>query len=273
MRYIDLNAVINSIPQAIRDNLQTVNDSMAAKTDTDKEITASTGNALWSPVKNYLEDVSDRKCWYTESKNPGCLNDVEHYRPKAKVMDDAGNIEHWYWFLAFNPINYRLSSQISNRLNKNAVLGATGGKGDKFPLMSGSPRASDLIELATEQPLLLDPCSIADTELIEFQPDGRPVLSRHHAGDLVAKERVEQSKLLLNLDYSTFNEDREKLYNKVRKLIERGDGYIEDGLPAIEDVKEDLRDLMSPDAEYSKAAECYIRCFRDRAWVEELILP
>jgi len=29
---------------------------------------------------------------------------------------------------------------------------------------------------------------------------------------------------------------------------------------------------MSPNAEYSKAAECYIRCFRDREWVEELIL-
>lgn len=33
------------------------------------------------------------------------LNEVEHFRPKAKVGDSAGNVEHWYWFLAFNPTN------------------------------------------------------------------------------------------------------------------------------------------------------------------------
>ncbi len=272
MRYIDLNAVIDSIPQAIRDDLHVIDDSMATKTDAEKVTTASAGNPNWSPVKTYLENASNRKCWYTESKNPGCLNDVEHYRPKAKVTDSAGHVEHWYWFLAFNPINYRLSSQISNRLNINLVLGATGGKGNKFPLLAGSPRATDLAGLPIEQPVILDPCSEADTELLEFQPDGRPVLSMRHSGDLVARERVEQSKLLLNLDYGTFNEDREALYNKIRRLVERGDRYIEDGIPAIDDVLNDLRDLMSPDAEYSKAAECYIRCFRDRAWVEDLII-
>ncbi len=272
MRYIDLNAVIDSIPQAIRDNLQAVDDSMAPKTDAKKVTTAGAGNPHWSPVKTYLENASNRKCWYTESKNPGCLNDVEHYRPKAKVTDGTGHVEHWYWFLAFNPINYRLSSQISNRLNSNAVLDATGGKGNKFPLMPGCPRATNVAALAAEQPVILDPCSSSDTELLDFLPDGRPVLSMRHAGDPVAKERVDRSKLLLNLDYGSFNEDREKLYNKIRKLIQRGDGYIENGVPAIEDVKSDLRELMMPDAEYSKAAECYIRGFRDRGWVEDLII-
>lgn len=273
MRYIDLDAVVNSIPQGIRDDLKSVDDSMPAWTEADKVSTASAGNPHWSPVKEYLEATSSRKCWYTESKNPGCLNDVEHYRPKAKVTDGNGHVEHWYWFLVFNPVNYRLSSQISNRLNKNSLLGATGGKGDKFPLLPGSPRATDLAGLAAEQPVILDPCTELDTELLEFLPDGRPVLSVRHFGDAVAKDRVEQSKLLLNLDYPTFNEDRESLYNKIRKLIERGDGYVREGIPAIEDVKSDLRALMSPDAEYSKAAECYIRCFRDRAWVDEIIVP
>lgn len=273
MRYIDLNAIIASIPQVIRDNLQIVDDSMSTKTDGDKELAAGAGNTHWSPVKVSLEAASNRKCWYTESKNPGCLNDVEHFRPKAKVSDGNGGVEHWYWFLAFNPINYRLSSQISNRLNGNSVLGATGGKGDNFPLLLGSPRATNLTGLIAEHPVILDPCSNADTELLEFQPDGRPVLSMRHSANLVAKERVEKSKLLLNLDYPTFNEDRESLYNKIRGLVERGDRYLSEGINAIEDVKNDMQSLMSPDAEYSKAAECYIRCFRDRAWVEDLILP
>jgi hypothetical protein len=90
---------------------------------------------------------------------------------------------------------------------------------------------------------------------------------------LVAAERVETSNLLLNLDISTFNEDREQLYNKVKKLVERGDRYLADGSAAIDDVKVDLLALIHPNEEYSKAAECYIRCFRDRKWVEDLILP
>lgn len=272
MRFIDLNVVINSIQVGVRDSLKTVDDALSGMNDDDKETTASNGNDYWSPVKTYLEAASSRKCWYTESKNPGCLNDVEHFRPKAKVLDRSGNTAHWYWFLAFKPINYRLSSQLPNRLNKNFVLGATGGKGNRFPLLPGSPRATDSPGLATEKPVILDPCSKVDTELLEFLPDGRPVLSRRHFADPIAKLRVEQSKLLLNLDYPTFNEDRESLYNKIKRLVERGDRYIGEGIPAIDDVKNDLRELMKPDAEYSKAAECYIRCFRDRTWVEELII-
>jgi hypothetical protein len=271
VRYVDLNAVINSIPQNIRDDLQAVDMSMSAKSDTEKETTANNGNIHWRPVKQYLEAATNRKCWYTESKNSGCVNDVEHYRPKGKIKDNHGNVLHWYWFLAFKPSNYRLSCQISNRLNINPVLGATGGKDINFPLLPGSPRATDLAGVGAELTVILDPCSEVDTKLLEFLPDGRPVLSVRHSSDPVAKERVEQSKLLLNLDYPTFNEDRESLYNKVKRLIERGDGYIRDGIPAIDDVKNDLQDMMNPNAEYSKAAECYIRCFRDRAWVEELI--
>lgn len=278
MRYVDLAAVIATIPQEVRDALQAVDDAMPGKTDAEKVQTAANGNAganngvaQWTPAKPYLEAASNRKCWYTESRNPGCLNDVEHFRPKARVPK-VGAIEHWYWFLAFNPINYRLSSHFSNRLNSNPVLGAAGGKGNKFPLMPGSPRATNVAALTNEHPVILDPCNETDTELLEFQADGRPVVSQRHAGDTDAVTRVEQSKLLLNLDFPTFNEDRESLYNQIRLLVERGDRYIRDGIDALGDVQDDLRMLMREDAEYSKAAECYIRCFRDRDWVEELVL-
>ena len=272
MRYIDLDVVIESIPENIRKKLRTVEDAMLAKSDPEKAETAKNGRAQWSRVKPYLEAASNRKCWYTESKNPGCQNDVEHFRPKAKVLKEK-NVEYWYWFLAFNPINYRLSSQISNRLNRNLVLGETGGKGNKFPLMLGCQRATCVAELSHERPVILDPCNQKDTKLLEFQPDGRPVVSMKHVLDPDACFRVEQSKLLLNLDYPTFNEDRERLYNKIRKLVDRGDRYVRRGnVDALEDAKDDLRDLMHEDAEYSKAADCYIRCFRDRDWVEDLIL-
>ncbi len=272
MRYIDLPTVIELIPENIRQSLHAVDDSMLGLTDEQKAATAKNGNPQWTPTKAFLEDASNRKCWYTESKNPGCSNDIDHFRPKAKVVDKDGNLAHWYWFLAFNPINYRLSCQFSNRPNANNVLNATGGKGDHFPLMPGSHHATNLAGLEAELPVILDPCKKEDTDLIEFQPDGRPVISPRWSTDESAKFRVEQSNLLLNLDFGTFNEDREKLYNKIRKLVERGDKYIEDENDAVEDVKQDLRELVQPDAEYSKAAECYVRCFRDRPWVEEIVL-
>ena len=271
MRYIDLDATLQSAPRYIIDDLKVVDSSMFTLSNDEKQKKASKGNDVWKPIKVYFEKATNRKCWYTESKNPGCLNDLEHYRPKGLVQNKDGTILHWYWFLAFNPINYRLSAHIPNRLNKNEVWGETGGKGNKFPLLKGSVHGDDLTKINSELPVLLDPCCESDVSLLEFLPDGRPVTSQKFSGDATAVQRVTESSLLLNLDYPTFNVDREKLYNKIRKLVTRGDRYFEEGNNALDDTKQDLRDLMIKDAEYSKAAECYIRCFRDRKWVEDLL--
>ncbi len=118
-------------------------------------------------------------------------------------------------------------------------------------------------------PVLLDPCNLDDCGLLEFLPDGRPVVASRYKSDLSACYRVDESKLLLNLDFPTFNEARESLYNRVRKLVDRGDDYGA-GNPALEDVKQDLQELMEENSEYSKAAECFVRCFRDRVWIEQL---
>jgi len=272
MRFIDLNAVIASIPQPILANLNAIDTSMHTKTDAQKVKAAKNGNVHWTPVKVYLENASNRKCWYTESKNPGCLSDVEHFRPKGKVTDKQNIVVHWYWFLAFNSINYRLSCQIPNRLNHNPLYVATGGKGNHFPLLNTTPHATSLAGLVNEHPALLDPCNQNDVDLLAFDPAGRPVVSPLFVGNATATVRVAISNLLLNLDFPTFNEDREGLYNKIRSRVERGDGYFADNNVALDDVKDDLRDLMKPDAEYSMAAECYIRGYRDRSWIDEMFI-
>lgn len=272
MRYIDLHAIIKQIPYAKLSPLEDVNASMLAMSDEQKMAKGRNGDGIWGPIKPFLEEASNRKCWYTESKNAGCLNDLEHFRPKGRVADKNDNVIYWYWFLAFNPNNYRLSSQVPNRLNGNEVLGKTGGKGNHFPLLSGSVHANNLAEIDNESPVLLDPCNEGDTLLLEFSPEGRPVVSQQFSKDAVAIERVLQSNLLLNLDYTTFNEERERLYNRISSLVERGDQYFTDENDALNDTKTDLQELMADGAEYSKAAECYIRCFRERPWVEDLIL-
>ncbi len=272
MKFIDLDQIISSTDPEKLSALDLKDQGLLAKNDEQKVSALSNGNEHWRPVKEEFERIAGRKCWYTESENDGCLNDLEHFRPKGRVVDAEGNKLHWYWFLGFKPINYRISAQLPNRLNANGVLEDTGGKGNRFPLQAGSFHGNTLAEVDNELPVLLDPCSEADTKLLAFQPDGRPVVSPQFYDDEVVIDRVTQSNLLLNLDYITFNESREKLYNKVRDLVEdRGDRYFNEGNSAIEDVKNDLRALMQPEAEYSKAAECYIRCFRDRQWVEDLL--
>lgn len=270
MRYLDIKSIVNGISKTAATALQKKHSKLIAGNDAIKVTIINRGSKTWSQVKSKLEKASNRKCWYTESQNPGCVNDVDHFRPKGIKLDDAGNREFWYWFLAFDPENYRLSCQFANRPNANPLLNGTGGKHQHFPLLNNQAHATSKAGILNENPILLDPCVEGDCNLLQFQPDGRPVVANAFKGNATACLRVERSNLLLNLDYPTFNEDREKLYNWIKKLIKRGDGYPE-GSAARVHVEDDLRELMHQDSEYSKAAECFIRCFRDRQWVEALL--
>jgi len=270
MRYIDINQVLAQIPEEVKTALNDKHKLLVDGNDQAKNDIIDNGNTTWRRVKTILEEASNRKCWYTESKNPGCLNDVDHFRPKAR-NENNGVIQHWYWFLAFDPENYRLSCQFSNRLNTNPDSGLTGGKGNRFPLMDGQTHATTKDGITAESAVLLDPCKQSDCDLLEFLPDGRPVVSTNHRGNPDDCYRVEQTNLILNLDFPTFNEDREGLYNKIKNLVELGNMCISDG-PVIEYAKNQLRELMLQSSPYSKAAECYIRCFREHEWIEDLLI-
>ena len=268
MKYIDISNVLAHIPAAVITTLSDLHQQAVAGNDHEKQLLIDNGNQTWRLIKQYLEHASNRKCWYTESRNSGFIYDVDHFRPKGKIVNVDGSI-YWYWFLAFDPENYRLSSHLPNRLNVNPILSQTGGKGTRFPLLNDQNHAINKAGIAAELPVLLDPCNVDDCSLVEFNSDGRPIISFGQKENEVACLRFDQSKLLLNLDYPSFNEDREIIYNKVKKLVERGDRYGQ-GNPDLQDVQDDLRELMDEDMPYSKAAECYIRMFRNRTWVEDL---
>lgn len=276
MRYIDINAFLATVPASKKKSLAKIYRNLKGQSEEIIRQRVSNGNSKWRPIKRDMEAFSRRKCWYTESKNSGFPLEVEHFRPKGKITDNNNNLLHWYWFLAFNPANYRLSCKFSNGLNVNPATEKTGGKGDEFPLLASpltqnSLHATCINEVKDELPVLLDPCVEEDTKLLAFSPEGKPVVAPHAANCPIAKKRVEESNLLLNLDFPTFNEEREELYAEVVKLIKRGDRYKANQSDFIEDVKEDLEAMMQPDKAYSKAAESFIRGFRDRDWVEDII--
>jgi len=270
VRYINLIDVLDSIPRDEHERLQGLNDGLIPMDIEARKAFINNGNRHWRPIKEYMEVASNRKCWFTESMNPGFPNEVEHFRPKLRKVSDDNVVIHWYWFLAFNPINYRLVAKFPNSLNINPDTGLTGGKHDYFNLLADSEHVDDLNLIGTERPVLLDPCVESDTQLLNFSPDGRPVLAANMQGNEEAGFRVDTSNLRLNLDYPTFNAGREEIYNDIQSWVGRGDAAEGNEL-ALSFVQDHLRELVTPAAQYSSAALCYLRCFRDRQWVEDLI--
>ena len=63
--------------------------------------------------------------------------------------------------------------------------------------------------------IILDPCRKADCDLLAFQADGRPILNPAYKGDPIARRRVNESKIVLNLDHPDFNAKREQLYHAI----------------------------------------------------------
>src|SRR5258708_15977722 len=55
---------------------------------------------LWQDLAPPLSELSRRKCWYSESLNPMADKNVDHFRPKNRVLEDA--IHEGYWWLAFD---------------------------------------------------------------------------------------------------------------------------------------------------------------------------
>ena len=231
----------------------------------------------WGAMRNYLAQLSYDKCWYTECRDSGADRDVDHFRPKSRVSGVPGH-PGYYW-LAFSWANFRFSCQLANRPRRNEILGETGGKADYFPLLNPEMRArSPEDDIRVEQPTLLDPINPDDTSLISFIQSGEARLSAHYAGSSIAEHRFEATRQYLNLNWPKFTEDRQILYNKISRLVERGRREDPQRNPdssrrdAFRDAIRDLKNLMKPDSEYSIAAGDYIRLFRHEWWIEQIVL-
>lgn len=87
---------------------------------------------------NALQLIAGNKCWYSEVSLDGHDPEVDHFRPKGQVKEvDCDNLEATgetstgYWWLAFEPYNFRLSSQHANQ--RRIDEDTDGGKWDFFP--------------------------------------------------------------------------------------------------------------------------------------------
>lgn len=153
----------------------------------------------------------------------------------------------------------------------------TRGKSDRFPLLSGSCRASSpTSNIDDEMPLLLDPTKPTDPPLIWFIDDGR-ACSRFSEGEGAPYERAAATVDILNLNDIKIVEERKKLWNRCTRLIERGDKAFEQyknrsavGRREFEMIIEEMNELTRQSSEFSATARA---CFHGSSlkWVREIV--
>lgn len=257
-----------------RRDLHQINPSLAwrqkaeAATDAVRNGTKKPGDLaqIWADLKQELADLSHKKCWYCESRQMRADNAVDHFRPKSK-----------YPWRAFSIENFRFSCTFCNSRRTNPETDEVGGKGDFFPLFDGSPRATNEAEIASEQPVLLDPCIAADVGLLDFRADGTPcpVQPLHP----ITNKRVCESIKLYSLDHPDLNEQRRVLWLGLEEWINRADRLyprVQNGGDAeidqaFQGFVESLARSIDDRAELSAFARRMIKTHRTKPWIEQLL--
>lgn len=277
MRYIDINVLGGALPADWKRNAQAaLEDVRAAKTKDERRAKLTKHAGVWAAAKPHLKELSNKKCWYCESKDLRNDNAVDHFRPKGKVAEDA---QHpGYWWLAFAWSNFRYSCTFCNSRRRDIESGSSGGKQDHFPLLDESLRVSTERECSVERPILLDPTVAADTLLIYFSEDGG-VIPRQRAASQDVLQRVSQSIELYHLYHSDLVDRRIELFNQVKSLIELGRKFYflwlqgdADAEAAFGTAVASLKSMVSEAAEFSQAARDMIRGFRenDHPWIDQI---
>lgn len=155
-------------------------------------------------VKKQLNELFHGKCAYCESYYASTAPvDVEHYRPKGAVYEDPAH--SGYWWLGMDWNNLLPSCIDCNRKRKQMMpklsaklltlqeghrgfsqgLLMSSGKKDSFPVL-GTRAMTETSAIASEYPLLLDPCRDNPDEHLRFHIDRTNliglVIPKIHAG-------------------------------------------------------------------------------------------
>jgi len=164
----------------------------------------------WGKLKEWLLDLSHRKCWFSEAREIYSHYDVEHFRPKLEAKSLDGTPRDGYWWLAFDYRNFRACGNVGNRK-----------KGGWFPLKAGSilSKYDNQCE-ESETCYLLDPTDADDVELIAFDEEGK-VIPAPGITDW-EMERVDETikRLKLN-EHEDLPTERQKIWQKMAREIEK----------------------------------------------------
>lgn len=179
-----------------------------------------------------LSEFIDESSFRVKVKVKGSDDSIHtrQFRPKGRVVEidnstyeKTGDISHGYWWLAFEPKNYRLSCMHSNQRRVDEYT--EGGKWDFFPVEGVRAPEGTEWDLIEETVLPFDPCSGTDMALLWFSSDGTPTLRNSSPSD----EETRRLKITIWL----FHLDKKEIAQKRR-----------------ENVIDIYKDIKAADAEY-----------------------
>lgn len=161
---------------------------------------------MWGEIKQLFCDALQRKCWYSESVNDFAHCHVDHFRPKSSAIDENGDDQGGYWWLAFNWRNYRYAAPAGNVRKK-----------DYFHVNANKANLpADSLE--NEDIRFLDPTEPEDPGKLKF--DNQGIISPKET-NVVARDYIQAEYTIrrMNLNMEGLKEGRKDKYRKTARLI------------------------------------------------------
>ena len=224
------------------------------------------------------------KCWYSEKSVAGSHGkDIEHFRPKSRAttltgkqaiainkklgfgINEEPSLTGGYSWLAFEPLNYRLSHPHSNR---------SGAKGAVFSILNGTNRLKvgnvPDPNQSSEYNFLLDPANKKDCTCLWVYPNGE-IFPRYTEADSFPEGKIEDiwesnamqnirawvSIIVYRLDHSDFNRGRKGVYLATVEQIKQLKKALELGLSDwVDTCTQNLARLGNQASQFALAARC-----------------
>ncbi|MFE2930711.1 hypothetical protein [Streptomyces sp. NPDC059278] len=212
-------------------------------------------SAHWRKLRPALVALHGRKCWYCEGKITNSRPHIDHFRPTRKVTEDPSH-SGYYW-LAFEPSNFRLSCEFCNSSTDDAPTGKRDTKHNHFPLLNESARIKSAgLDIRRELPVLLDPVIESDCDLLSFDSTGKALRNGLKTpSPLESVDRVKESIRIYGLDRPGLDVARKQVMSDLMMMAD----FLESGAPI---AASRIRLMISPSSEHSSAALSALRMQR-----------
>jgi hypothetical protein len=223
---------------------------------------------VWGEIKDWLDNFSNGKCWFSEARGACFHWQVEHFRPKKEARDPDRD---GYWWRAFDYLNYRLCGSVTNSK-----------KGSYFPLRPGTAAAaSPEDDCDDEAIILIDPVRKSDVDLITFSDGGvaAPAVvsgwERERADISIKRYKLNEHIPLLRARQAIWNLCRENLAELEVLIAERQQAELAGKYSGAREQKiearsRDLEAMATRTAEFSGVARAFL--LQDpRIWVRRLV--
>jgi hypothetical protein len=239
-------------------------------------------------VLEAMRAIVGNKCWYSEVPLEGADPNIDHFRPKGQIKEIDEDLQEThktspgYWWLAFDHLNFRLSSMHTNQ--RRVDIDTNGGKWDYFPILGARALEGTQCLQIMENKLALDPCSASDVRLLFFDPDGKPCCADwKRQPSPLDQRRVKTTIWLYHLDKREIVARRSQHMDQIRIDLALADAMYQLWMPnsvnpdlqaknSFDFKIAEIKVKLSDKAEFAGAKRSAVRsAVVDYEWIDEFL--